>query len=513
MTLLAACASQTPEPQPVTPPPVAPPVPRPSPEPVATSAPPPAPAPVVTAPVDPPPPAAVPPSPADDRPRVYAPEGLVRIYDQPDRDAPVIGAMRAGQSVVLKDTTLRQENTDKRLYQCDSGWYPVEPRGWVCVGGPTHATLDGKDPRVIASRAALPDLTKDYPFHYGVSVGTPQYLRIPTKAEQLQSEPDLASYLQNPPADDPSKGGAVDRTPAGEPPPADFLAYQASAKPALLHEQEAYEGYKISWTRQFDANGRTWLLTPDMTLVPKDRVRQKPLPTLKGVDLRLHPEMKLPLAFFWLEDSFKYREGADGKLQQTEEVIPRHSFVEATMNQRKGPGGIYWQMRSGDWIRYQDVTMIRPREARLEGVGPEEKWVEVRVTWGYLIAYEGDKPVYVTAMSPGVDGIANRAHATARGRHNVDWKMFSGDMSGRDKGKDWFVDEVPWVQYYKGNYAFHGAWWHNDFGRPKSHGCVNLSPPDAHFLFQWMDPAIPEGWYAVSVYYPHVVGTKILIRH
>jgi L,D-transpeptidase catalytic domain len=464
-----------------------------------------------TPPAPEPPEPVTPPAPTE--PQLYATSGLARIYEKPDRDAPVIGAMRAGQSVTLVTTELAKHHTVRRLYQCNTGWYEVKPRGWVCVGGPGHGTLDGDDPTVVAARAVLPDLNQDYPYKFGVSVGTPQYLRIPTEAEQRQAEPDLERYLQNMPAADDSKGGAINITPAGRPAPEDFMKHLAYAKPKLTHEQAAYDGYKIAWAHEFDANGRTWLLTPDMTLVPKDKVRQKPLPTLKGVDLKKHPNTQLPLAFFWLDDSFKYRQGEDGKLYPTEEMYKRHDFVEATMNQSKGPGGIYWQMKDGDWVKYHDVTMIRARPQRPAGVGPDEKWVEVRVTWGYLIAYEGDRPVYVTAMSPGVDGIANAKHSTARGKHNVDWKMYSGDMSGRDKGKDWYVDEVPWVQYYKGNYAFHGAWWHNDFGRPKSHGCVNLAPADARFLFQWMDPVIPQGWYAVSVYYPHVMGTRIYIRH
>ena len=446
-------------------------------------------------------------------PRVYSPAGLVTIHHEPDRDSSVIGGIRAGQSVKLRSTALPHHHTLKRLYDCDTGWYPVVPRGYVCVGGPAGATLDGEDPRVVASAAALPDLGQDYPYKVGVSVGAPQYLRIPTAAEQRVSEPGLDDYLKDLPAADDDKGGAIDNAPAGRPPTDAFLKYQAFAKPALTHEQEAYDGYKISWSNEFDANGRTWLLTADMTLVPKDKVRQKALPTFKGIDLKKNPQIELPLAFFWLEDTTKFVKNAEGELEPTDEKWKRHEFIETTTNQAKGPGGVYWQTKSGEYVRYQDVSIIRAAKSVPSGVGDSGKWIEARVTWGYLIAYEGDKPVYATAMSPGVDGIAARRHATARGKHFVDWKMYSGDMSGRDKGKDWFVDEVPWVQYYKDNYAVHGAWWHNDFGRPKSHGCVNLAPADARALFAWMDPVIPEGWYAVSTYYPHSTGTLILIRH
>jgi lipoprotein-anchoring transpeptidase ErfK/SrfK len=451
-------------------------------------------------------------TPDDGKPRLYAPAGLVTIHDKPDRMAPVIGAFRAGQSVVMKDTTLTPERTLNKKYQCEEGWYPVEPRGFVCVGGADHAVKNADDPRVIAARAVLPDVDADYPYKVGTSVGAPQYLRIPTEAEQKQIEGDVAAYKASLPADDAKKGGAIDAKPVGHGPSKALLHYLQTAKPQLVHENELYEGYKISWTQEFDANGRTWILTPDMTIVPKDKIRTKPTPTLKGIRLKDHPDMKLPLAFFWLDDSKKFEKGEDGKLHETDEVVKRHSFVETTMEQAMGPGGVYWKLRDGSYIKYSDMTIIRKQPRRYAGIGPNDKWVEVRVTWGYLAAYEGDELEYVTAISPGVDGINAAKHATARGKHFVDWKLYSGDMSGKDKGKPWYVDEVPWVQYYKGNYALHGAWWHNNFGRPMSHGCINLSPPDARELFNWMDPQVPDGWYAVASYYPHARGTMVYIR-
>jgi hypothetical protein len=449
-----------------------------------------------------------------DRARLYAPAGLVKIYDRPDRDAPVIGAFRAGQSVVMKDTNLTPDRQYKREYLCDEGWYPIEPRGFVCVGGGDHATKDGEDARVLAARAALPDTASDYPFHYGVSVGAPQYRRIPTAEEQREHEKDLDAYLAHPAPADEDKGGTVDTRPSGQLPAPVLMRYLQVANPPLLNEKDAYAGMKVSWTQEFDANGRTWLLTPDMTFVPKDKVRQKKqLPNLKGIALREHPEMKLPLAFFWTGNTPAMRMNAQKQLEPSDKVFTRHTFAKASLEQVQGPHGIvYWRV-DGDWyVPYNSVSMIKKAEWLPPGVQPKDKWVEVRVSWGYLVAYEGIEPVYVTAISPGMDGVGNTSYSTARGRQYVQWKLLSGDMSGRDKGTDWYVQEVPWVQYYKDNFALHGAWWHDDFGRPKSHGCINISPPDARHLFNWMDPPLPEGWYAVSPYAPAAPSTLISIR-
>ena len=453
------------------------------------------------------------PKPADERGRLFAPAGLVRIFDKPHRDAPVIGAFRGGQSVAMKDSTLTPDRKLNREYLCDEGWYPVEPRGFVCVGGGEHATRDGNDPRVVAAMASLPDVNADYPFHYGVSVGAPQYRRLPTAIEQREQEKDLDAHLAHPVESDDEKGGAVSSTPAGKPPTPAFLRYLETTKLPLVDEKPAFSGMKVSWTQEFDANGRTWLLTPDMTILPKDKVRQKPLPDLRGIDLKANPSMKLPLAYFWTDDTTKFRMGSDGKLIETAEKFKRHSFVRTSLKQVRGPHGlVYWNVDDDAWVAYNTVSIIKKAEYIAPHIGPRDKWVEVRVTWGYLLAYEGHEPVYATAISPGQDGIANSAYSTARGKHYVQWKLLSGDMSGRDKGSDWYVQEVPWVQYYRDNFALHGAWWHDDFGRPKSHGCINVSPPDARHLFGWMDPPMPDGWYAVSPYAPVAKSTMIHIR-
>ena len=50
--------------------------------------------------------------------------------------------------------------------------------------------------------------------------------------------------------------------------------------------------------------------------------------------------------------------------------------------------------------------------------------------------------------------------------------------------------------YFKGGYAIHGAYWHDDFGRPRSHGCINLAPIDARYVFRWSLPDVPPHWHA-----------------
>jgi hypothetical protein len=72
--------------------------------------------------------------------------------------------------------------------------------------------------------------------------------------------------------------------------------------------------------------------------------------------------------------------------------------------------------------------------------------------------------------------------------------------------------DVPWIQYFASGYALHGAYWHDVFGVPRSHGCVNLSPIDARVVFRFTDPPVPEGWHGINVGSEMGEGTTIVIR-
>ena len=64
-------------------------------------------------------------------------------------------------------------------------------------------------------------------------------------------------------------------------------------------------------------------------------------------------------------------------------------------------------------------------------------------------------------------------------------------------GEEFELRDIPYVQYFLEGYALHTAYWHDSFGLPRSHGCVNLAPEDAKRLFLWTDPPIPPGWHGV----------------
>lgn len=105
--------------------------------------------------------------------------------------------------------------------------------------------------------------------------------------------------------------------------------------------------------------------------------------------------------------------------------------------------------------------------------------IEVDLSDQTLSAYQGDLRVMHTSVSTGRDNTP-----TILGSFQIGTKYESQHMWG----DDYDLPNVPWVMYFQGGYAIHGAYWHTNFGTPASHGCVNMRPEEAEILFQWAAP-------------------------
>jgi hypothetical protein len=133
---------------------------------------------------------------------------------------------------------------------------------------------------------------------------------------------------------------------------------------------------------------------------------------------------------------------------------------------------------------------------------PTEKWIEVDVTEQRVTAWEGNLPVMSFLTSTGLPNTP-----TLLGEFNIYWKLESTLMTG----PGYYLPEVPYTMYFYAGYALHGAYWHDNFGSPMSHGCVNLSIDHAKELFEWADPVIPPGQTQVLVS-RHNPGTLVVVH-
>jgi len=136
-----------------------------------------------------------------------------------------------------------------------------------------------------------------------------------------------------------------------------------------------------------------------------------------------------------------------------------------------------------------DVAPINP------DVDPAAKRIVVDLTYQTLSCLENNSEVYFCRVSSGADfdylGNKTDKYATPTGDLNTHWKIVSLNMSGGGSASGYSTPAVPWCTVIHGDgIAIHGAFWHNDFGEKRSHGCINVKPEDAKWVFRWTTPFI-----------------------
>jgi hypothetical protein len=444
------------------------------------------------------------PEPVAPGPRVFAKALRVWVFATPSTGATKLGYLRAGASSV---TTAKASGFDG----CPGGWFHVEPEGFVCVG--PSATTDPTDKTVIATLGTQPDVSRRLPYIYGtVRKPGPIYGRVPSEAELAQVEPELAERMNTWLAAEGEVGaryapqvwlGGVTPPDAAEAwaskrsdPLPKFLeiAKGANGADAVVDHMRPKVGYSLLET--FLSAGRRYGVTSDLTLVAIDRLRPIQGSSFHGVEIG--KGIALPFAFVRSPDA-KYWE-YDAKKKKFREAGPAdyRAAVHLTGKQKFFHGRLHFEVDAGKWLSDQDASRIDPAR-RMPAWGKNgEKWLDVNVTKQTLVAYDGIQPVYATLISSGEAGLDDPAHSTAtkRGIFRIHTKHLSTTMASDEVGEEFELRDVPYVQYFEDGYALHGAYWHDRFGVPKSHGCINLAPEDARRLFFFTEPELPPGWHA-----------------
>ena len=190
-------------------------------------------------------------------------------------------------------------------------------------------------------------------------------------------------------------------------------------------------------------------------------------------------------------------------------VGERARFEVVTVREDRGPMA---RVGDGAWMLARDLARPVLASPPAEVAHPAERWIDVDTASQTLVAYEGVRPVYATLASTGRG--PPETNVTPPGVHRIWVKMVMTDMDNVDREdveEHYSMEDVPYVQFFDGAVALHGTYWHGDFGHARSHGCVNLAPLDARWLFSFTAPRLPAGWAAVNPT-PLDPGTIVRVR-
>ena len=468
---------------------------------------------------------------------------MTHVFEKPDYSSPRIGYLRAGARVAIKDAVPGEAVKRIKSPSCKEGWVAIVPRGFICLEkGGGQLNLEAPNVRLAT---APPNFDELLPYKYAFTWrnGAPLYRKVPTPKQWQEYEPWMrpappktekkkddddpyhdtvseAELLDSGAPSAPPKLVAETEGDAGVP----WWMSDAGGKPQIslkdtvegegLVARRMAKGFAISIDRTFAWNNRMWHRTTMGLVAPADAVTITKAPEFKGVELV--GEMQLPLAFSLMKEAGIY-ESKDKKTFGIKDRFKKQTAIRLLASDAAGyeeikTGGItYLPTADGRYVRASDINKAE-KAAPPADLKPGEKWIDVSIKNETLVAYEGDKPVFATLISAGKDGTTPKGpFATVQGTFRVREKHIAATMDGDTAGELYSIDDVPYIQYFHSSYALHGAFWHGEFGRVRSHGCVNLSPADSKRVFMWTEPQVPAGWHAVWADDAHP-GTRVITR-
>lgn len=467
-----------------------------------------------------------PPAPlADSAPRAFPIGMATDVRKKPDHGSARVGVLRAGSVVEIEPAIVGKAG-------CPDGWRKVKPFGFVCVGGDT--TLDANHPIARATRA--PDFAQKLPYMYGIATrGGPIYARVPSAEDVDKNEPNLDKHLSKWERDKTSGATyGVDLWHKWKDRPAQPALEALAAKttdpdvPGYLQNgglvpnlsglvksegavriDELSRRNGVAFIDSFLVEGRRWNVSTDLRVMPADRFRP-----IRGSDFHgweIPSQIDFPFALIRRQGAKKYSYDSDSDKLKAAGDVEWRSAVPLTGKQKFFNGRLHYETKDGFWIGDQHAGRVDPAKKMPGWAKKGEKWIDINITKQILVAYEGEKAVFVTLVSTGEAGLEDHttSKATKRGIFRIHTKYVATTMDSDTVGEEFELRDVPYVQYFEEGYALHGAYWHDGFGKPKSHGCINLAPEDARRLFFWTEPQLPIGWHGVA---KALTGTVIFVH-
>jgi hypothetical protein len=214
-------------------------------------------------------------------------------------------------------------------------------------------------------------------------------------------------------------------------------------------------------------------------------------PTWAGVDLIATPPPAWPWAFVLPLEKAKLAVTRDTPSSKAKVAGDRARRVVVPFGTEQDG---YVELAPGEWMDRRQLRVVR-RQARPAAVAPGARWIDVDLDEQTLVAYEDDVPVFATLIST-AKKIKNTPPATYRLRSKAAATRMAAEAT---EAKQYDIGEVPWAQRFKKGLFLHAAYWHDNFGNRQSAGCINLSPRDARWLYDWTTPAMPPGFSELEI--------------
>ena len=240
----------------------------------------------------------------------------------------------------------------------------------------------------------------------------------------------------------------------------------------------------ISYTEDAVIDGkRVYQVDPGAWMTANDVARIGAVPLFQGLTFNRTPERPFGWVLAYLNPGPVETKRTPGYQTNdyTGRMLNNHETVWVYKEEKVGDTD--WYMVAPDeWLPANAVARVLPNTTPPKGV-TNDRWIEVNLFEQTLAVYEGRRLVFATLIASGLEPFWTRP-----GLFQIKQKLESTPMRGSfeaDRSDAYYLEDVPWTMYYDDARALHGAYWRANLGFPQSHGCVNLSVGDSHWLFDW----------------------------
>jgi len=234
----------------------------------------------------------------------------------------------------------------------------------------------------------------------------------------------------------------------------------------------------VSYIDRVESNGVYYLLQ-NGGWIPGKGSRIGEYSLFQGLEFTSTPHNSFawPLPFY--VDSIPVRSAPGYNTPQTPRILyPYVDLVQVYATQ--SADGVEWNLIGpNQWVEARILATVTPNRIPPEGV-TTNRWIDIDLAEQTLAVYENNELVFATVIASGLEPFWTRP-----GLFQIYQKKETETMRNNDPTDYYYLDNVPWTMYFDKARALHGAYWRTRFGYPQSHGCINLSVGDSHWLFNW----------------------------
>jgi hypothetical protein len=218
-----------------------------------------------------------------------------------------------------------------------------------------------------------------------------------------------------------------------------------------------------------------YFMTANYQWIPGKGSRIGQLPTFQGLQFSSTPRHSFGWTF---ESDLPVRSAPGYNTPETNRKLALYEVVQVYAIQ-EADGYTWYLIAPNQWVEGRKVGRVVPNPIPPDGV-MNDRWIEVNLEEQTISVYENRTMVFATLIASGIEPLW-----TQPGLFQIYEKKETETMRTSDLSDYYYLDRVPWTMYFDQARALHGAYWRTRFGYPQSHGCVNLSIGDSHWLYDW----------------------------